>query len=355
MTMHTKSAVGEEEKKKKRVLILFCGGTISMTKNIETGALDVAHGADQFFHLEPRIVEIAEINVKFLFNIDSSNSTPENWQQIGAAIAEDYDNYDGFLITHGTNTMAYTASALSFSLQNLGKPVVLTGAQIPAEIISTDGRNNLVNALRVCTLDLSGVFVVFGSKIIMGARSKKISESDLDAFATFNDSDFGRISLGIEIKKEIHPRHPGALNLVNAFEPNVISVTCIPGISSNYLSALIDSGAKGLILRGYGSGDLPAELFPALEYAHKKEIPVVVTTQCPGGATLLGVDSVGLEAVKRGVIQAFDMSMECMSTKLMWLLGQGTPYGQIKERMHHNMLGEVDVRKAMIYLNKELL
>lgn len=345
----------QDQEHKKRILILFCGGTISMTKNAETGALDVAHGADQFFHLEPRIVEIAQINVRELFNIDSSNATPANWEQIGAAIAEEYDNYDGFLVTHGTNTMAYTASALSFSLQNIGKPVVLTGAQIPAEIISTDGRNNLVNALRVCTLDLCGVYVVFGSKIIMGPRAKKISESDLDAFSTFNDSDFGRISIGIEIKKQIKPRHPGTLNLVNAFERNIVCLTCIPGISANYLIAMMDAGARGLVLRGYGSGDLPAELFPALEYAQEKKIPIVVTTQCPGGATLLGVDTVGLEAVKRGVIQAFDMSMECMSTKLMWLLGQNTPYEKLKERMHYNMMGEVDVRKAMIYLNKELL
>ena len=179
--------------------------------------------------------------------------------------------------------------------------------------------------------------------------------SDLDAFATFNDSDFGRISLGIEIKKQPKPRHPGALNLRNKFERNIISLTCVPGISPEYLIALIDAGAKGLILRGYGSGDLSEELFPALEYARDKRVPIVVTTQCPGGATLLGVDTVGLEAVKRGVIQAFDMSMECMSTKLMWLLGQETPYEILKERMHYNMMGEVDVRKAMIYLNKELL
>ena len=326
-----------------------------MTKNPKTGALDVAHGADQFFRLEPRIVEIAEIDVRVVFNIDSSNATPDHWEQIAAVIAEEYDNYDGFLVTHGTNTMAYTASALSFSLQNIGKPVVLTGAQIPAEIISTDGRNNLVNALRICTMDIAGVFVVFGSKIIKGVRAKKISESDLDAFATFNDSDFGRISLGIEIKKQAIPRHPGALNLVNHFDRRVVSLTCVPGITAGALMALLDTGAKGLILRGYGSGDLPEELFPALERAQEMKIPVVVTTQCPGGATLLGVDSVGLEAVKRGVIQAFDMSMECMSSKLMWLLGQQTPYEKIKERMHDNMLGEVDTRKAMIFLNKELL
>ncbi len=353
--MSKATQVDQPEERKKRILILFCGGTISMSKNAETGALDVAHGADQLFHLEPRIVEIAEINVRHIFNIDSSNCKPENWQEIGRAIKEEYEKYDGFLITHGTNTMAYTASALSFSLQNLGKPVVLTGAQIPAEVISTDGRNNLVNALRVCTLDMAGVFVVFGSKIIMGPRSKKVSESDLDAFATFNDTDFGRISLGIEIKKDIKPAHPGALNLINTFERNVMCLTCIPGISADYIISLIDSGIKGLIFRGYGSGDLPEELFPALEYARERKIPIVVTTQCPGGATLLGVDSVGLEAIKRGVIQVFDMSMECMSTKLMWFLGQNTPYDKIKERMQYNMMGEVDLRKALIYLNKELM
>lgn len=353
--MEKQTRIDPKEEKKKRILILFCGGTISMTKNVETGALDVAHGADQFFKLEPRIVEIAEINVRHVMNIDSSNTLPENWQQIGQAINEEYEKYDGFLITHGTNTMAYTASALSFSLQNVGKPIVLTGAQVPAEIISTDGRNNLVNALRVCTLDISGVFIVFGSKIIMGARSKKISESDLDAFSTFNATDFGRISLGIELKGQVKPRHPEALNLVNKFNRNVVCITMIPGIQPDYIFQLINSGAKGLILRGYGSGDLPAELFPALEYAQKKKVPVIVTTQCPGGATLLGVDTVGLEAIKRGVIQVFDMSMECMSTKLMWLLGSGTPYEKMKERMQFNMLGEVDLRKAMIFLNKELL
>ncbi len=325
-----------------------------MSKN-ETGGLEIAHGADQFFHLEPRIVEIAEIDVRVAFSIDSSNSTPEHWQQIGEIIHQEYNNYDGFLITHGTNTMAYTASALSFSLQNLGKPVVLTGAQIPAEIISTDGRNNLVNALRVCTMDITGVFVVFGSKIIAGYRAKKISESDLDAFATFNDSDFGRISLGIEIKKPAPPRHSEPLKLVNAFESNIACITCIPGITSAHVRALIDSGVKGLIFRGYGSGDVPEVLFDSFDYAREKQIPVVVTTQCPGGATLLGVDAIGIEAVRRGAIQAFDMSMECMSTKLMWLLGQQTPYEQIKEKMHTNMMGEVDTRKAMIFLNKELL
>lgn len=351
----TKAVQKKNTESRKRILILFCGGTISMSKNTATGGLQVAHGVDQFFKLEPRIRDIAEIHVKHLMNIDSSNAIPEHWQQIGKAIAEEYDHYDGFLVTHGTNTMAYTASALSFSLQNIGKPVVLTGAQIPAESMATDARNNLVNALRVCILDLSGVFVVFGSKIIMGARSKKMSESDLDAFATFNAADFGRISLGIELRGQVKPRHGEPLALMNTFDRNVVCLTMIPGIRPEYVTRLIDDGARGLILRGYGSGDLPAELFPALEYAQKKKVPVLVTTQCPGGATLLGVDAVGLDAIKRGVIQVFDMSMESMSTKLMWLLGQGVPYKEMKERIQTNILGEIDLRKALLFLKKESL
>lgn len=340
---------------KPRVLLLFCGGTISMAKDAVTGAASSAYGAEQLFELEPRMKEIADIETRFLFNIESANATPEHWEQMGKAIAEEYDNYDAFLITHGTNTMAYAASALSFSLKNIGKPVVLTGAQIPAESLATDAANNLVNALRVCALNIAGVYVVFGSKIIMGARSKKMSESDLDAFATFNDGDVGRLGIGIEMKKKVSERHNMPLKLVNVFERNIVSLTCVPGITADHLIALIDTGVRGLILRGYGSGDLSEELFPALDHAKEKGVPVVVTTQCPGGATLMGVDVVGLDAVKRGVIQAFDMSMECMSTKLMWLLGQNVQYAQMKERMHENLLGEVDVKRAQLFLQKELL
>ena len=155
-----------EEQPKKKILIVFCGGTISMHKNEDTGSLDISHGADQFFRLEPRIIEIAEISVVNVSNIDSTDLDKEQWMKIVESIQSNYANYDGFVVTHGTNTMAYTASALSFAFEKLGKPVVLTGAQIPAEMLSTDGRNNLVNALRVATMDLSGVYIDLGSKIL---------------------------------------------------------------------------------------------------------------------------------------------------------------------------------------------
>lgn len=341
-------------KKLPKILILFCGGTISMHKDAQTKALNIAHNADQFFRLEPRIKELANIEVKFIANIDSTNLTHVEWEKLADTIEKNYRQYDGFVITMGTNTLGYASSALSFALLGIGKPVVLTGAQIPAEIIFTDARNNLVNAIRVSTLNLSGVFVVFGSKIILGCRAKKVSESDLDAFKTFNDSDFGGIAIGLKINKTGFKRHSKPFKAQNGFEDNLVCFTLIPGLKADYLNQLIDNGIKGIILRAYGSGDIPYDFLPALKYAKAKKIPVVVTTQCPDGATVMGLNDVGLQALKTGVIQAFDMSMETMSTKLMWLLKQGVPYEKLAKKMHENMIGEVDTLAAEIFLNQEL-
>lgn len=337
----------------KNILLIFCGGTISMTKNEATGALDIAHGADQLFKLEPRIVEIASISVCNLLNIDSTNISVADWVKIGETIQANYDRYDGFVVTMGTNTLAYASSALSFSAQNLGKPVVFTGAQIPAEAISTDARNNLVNALRVSTMDIAGVFVVFGSKIMVGCRAKKLSEADLDAFGSFNEGDYGEISIGIKINREDATPHRNTPSFKNSFDENIISLTCIPGFKVEYLNDLIERGIKGVILRGFGAGDISYDFIPFLEHARSKKVPVVVTTQCRG-STVMGLNDPGLKALEAGVIQAFDMSMESMSTKLMWMLAQNTPYEQFKELFHTSMAGEINIKRTKFFINKEL-
>lgn len=338
---------------KKNILVLFCGGTISMTKNLETWALDVANGADQLFKIEPRIVELANIDVHFVVNIDSTNATPKLWENIGDIIQEKYDQYDGFLITTGTNTMAYMASALSFSLANLGKPVIITGAQIPAEIISTDGRNNLVNALRIATMDLGGVFVVFGSKLILWCRSKKLSESELDAFGSFNAKEFGEIGIGVRINYETHKLHDEKLILKNGFDDNIMSITLFPGISNEYLLKMIDMGVRWFVLRGYGTGDVSEYIFPFLQKAQEKEIPIVVTTQCRG-STVMWIDSVWLEALKFGVIESYDMSIESMTTKLMRCIKQWIPYKDMKHVMQQNLHGEINTTQVKFFRSKEL-
>ncbi len=328
-----------------KTLLLFCGGTISMHKNDETKALDVSHGYDQLLKLEPRFSQICDVDIEFIDNIDSTNLTSKQWTRIADTIGQKYNDYDGFVITMGTNTMAYCSAALSFALQNIGKPVVLTGAQIPAESLSTDARNNFINALRLSTLDLAGVFIVFGSKIIKGCRAKKVSESELDAFRTFNQKDFGEIGVGTIFNFK-QPRHKEPLNVQSKFVEQIVCLTLIPGLQSDILKGLIDAGTKGFVLRAYGSGDIPYDFEESLLYAKSKKIPIVVTTQCPGGATVMGINDVGLKALQTGVIQAFDMCMEAMSTKLMWLLGQNTPYEKIKELMENNLIGEVDSSRA---------
>lgn len=316
-----------------------------MHKNNETKALDVSHGYDQLLKLEPRFSQICDVDIEFIDNIDSTNMTSEQWTKLADTIKNNYDKYDGFVITMGTNTMAYCSAALSFALQNIGKPVVLTGAQIPAESLSTDARNNFINALRLSTLDLAGVFIVFGSKIIRGCRAKKVSESELDAFRTFNQKDFGEIGVGTVFNFK-QPRHNNPLKVQSRFIEEIVCLTLIPGLQAEILKNLIEAGTKGFILRAYGSGDIPYNFEESLLYAKKNKIPVVVTTQCPGGATVMGINDVGLKALQTGVIQAFDMCMEAMSTKLMWLLGQNTPYEKIKKLMETNFIGEVDSSRA---------
>ncbi|MGE4351534.1 MAG: asparaginase [Bdellovibrionales bacterium] len=336
-----------------KILTIFCGGTISMHKG-DSGSLEVAYGPDQFFRLEPRMAELAQIDVCDLINIDSSNIRVEHWDQILEVIETRYNEYDGFLVTIGTNTMAYTASALSFALQHIGKPVVMTGAQIPAEAINTDGRNNLVNAFRLAGMNVRGVYVVFGSKIMLGCRSKKLSESELDAFGSFNDVDFAEINIGIKFNKDIPERHTNPPQIMRGFNPNILCLTCIPGIEAKpIVRDLIDRGYKGIIMRGYGSADISEDMLPDIKYAQEKKVPIVVTTQCRG-STVMGINDPGFKALQAGVVQAFDMSMESMSTKMMWLLAQNTPYESFKKAFHTNMCGEINIKKSKFFINKEL-
>ncbi len=337
-----------------RLLMLFCGGTISMHKNAESGALEIAHDSSQLFELEPRLRNLAEIVPLHIANIDSSNADARLWEKLTSAIEENFDDFDGFVITMGTNTMAYCSSALSFSLGDIGKPIAITGAQIPAEAYHTDARNNLVNAVRVAAMDLAGVFVVFGSRIILGCRAKKVSESELDAFNSFNQRPVGEIGVGTVLNADVRRRHDRPIDTMNGFDERVVCFTVIPGLDAEPLIRLMDAGYRGFVLRAYGSGDLPESMFPALIEAKRREIPIVVTTQCPGGATVMGLNDVGLKALQHGAIETFDMSMESMSTKLMWLLSQKVPYQELRRRMQESVAGECNPARSKFIRNSEL-
>jgi len=327
-----------------KVLILFCGGTIIMKKN-EDGTF-IAPEKDEalefLMNLEHRINEIAEIDIHYIANIDSTNMHPRYWNEMTLVIYEKYEQYDGFIITHGTDSMAYTASALSFSLQNLGKPVVLTGSQIPGFEIENDARRNFINAVKLATQDISGVYIVFGERVILGARASKVSESDLDAFITINDHDVGELCLEMRLNEDIPKRHSKKLIPKSGFEHDITIITLAPGNDPYNLVHLLDSDRlKGLIIQGYGSGNIPYDYYKVFEKAKEKRIPVIIRTQCLHGETAMEYYDVGNQALNLGVIEGHDLSLEAATTKLMWAIHHYS-YEEIPRVILTNYVGEIN-------------
>ncbi len=312
--------------KKNRVLVLFCGGTIVMEEKGD-GSLAVPDSEESAIKIlrevEPRLSAIADYDIEFIANIDSTNITPADWDRIILCLKKNYQNYDGFVITHGTDTMAYTAAALSVSIKNLGKPIVLTGSQIPAIRIESDARRNLVNAFRVATMPYSGVFIVFDRRIISGSRATKASESSLDAFRSVNGDDAGEISVDIRMKSQVKKRisEPHDIEIYPGFESDIFIHTLSPGCDPGDLEFLLDrENIKGIIIRAYGTGNIPYGFENFFKKARARNLPVIVTSQCLYGKTLMNMYEVGRRALTMGVIEGGAQSLEILCAKLMWAL-----------------------------------
>lgn len=332
----------------KKILILCCWGTLSMTKNHITWSLDVIDSTSKILDLDERISDIADIKIQTIANINSSNANTDLREKTWITIAEQYDKFDGFVITTGTDTMAYFSSALSFSLSNIGKPVILTWAQIPLEAIASDGRNNFINALRVATMNICGVFLVFGTKIIRGARATKIGESELEAFESYHTKEFGNIWIWIRLHQDELSCTQAPLILKNWFTWNIISLNIFPWVENKHLISLLDTWVEWFILRWYGTWDVPDYIFDFLHQAQNRNIPVIQATQCKW-STILWIYTIWLKALACGVIEAYDMSLEAITTKLMRCLWQWISYQEIKTIMHTNLHGELDKKKAEFY------
>ncbi|MGB9906781.1 MAG: asparaginase [Candidatus Saccharicenans sp.] len=315
--------------KNKKILVLFCGGTIVMEEKGD-GSLSVPDNKDSAIdmlrNVEPRLSTIADYDIEFIANIDSTNLTPEDWDRMLCKLKEKYQQYDGFVITHGTDTMAYTAAALNLAISGLGKPVILTGSQIPASKIETDARLNLVNAFRVATMDISGVFIVFDQRIILGSKATKSSESSLDAFQTVNGEDAGEISIDIKIKPWVKKRisEPHQIEISPGFEPDIFVYTITPGCDPSDLEFLLhNEKIKGIIIRAYGTGNIPYGFENFFKKAKTRKLPVVVTSQCLHGKTLMPLYDVGRKALELGAIEGHEQSLENLAVKLMWALRHG--------------------------------
>ncbi len=329
--------------RKPKILLLTTGGTITMLKS-SNGALQPCEDAEKLIKAIPELSLLAEIEILPIVNIDSSNFTPQVWLKIAKAIFQRMKDFDGFVVAHGTDTMCYTSAALSFMLQELNKPVVITGAQVPLEEIGSDGRSNLINAVRVAISDLAEVAVVFGSQIIRGTRAKKMSAFDMQAFVSVNDNPLGRIGLSIKYDDSAHLRSKKKPLLRPFLNDNVAMIPVYPGIKPEIIEYLAQNHS-GIVIEGYGAGNLPTDeninLIPAIKSAIERKVPVVVCTQCILGSTEMELYQVGRAALDVGAIPAMDMTPETSMVKLMWVLGQTDDIESIDSMMQKSFVGEL--------------
>jgi L-asparaginase len=325
-----------------KILIISTGGTITMVKGAD-GVLAPIDNPRILRESVPEIGRIAETEILPLANIDSTNLQPEFWPRLAGVIYDRMDEFEGFVVTHGTDTLTYTAAALSFMLQSLGKPVVVTGSQVPLGEIGTDGRDNIINAVRVAAEDIAEVVVVFGTQVIRGTRAKKTSAFHLQAFTSVNALHVGTIGLNLKLYDGVRRRSRRKPLLSDRIEPSVAMAPIYPGMKPETLSYLASSHA-GVVIEGYGAGHVPTEgrsLVPAIKDAVSSGVPVVVCTQCLLGSTEMELYHVGRAALNAGAIPAMDMTPETSLVKLMWVMGQTRDMKSIESMMQKSVAGEI--------------
>ena len=370
------------EARRHRLLMITTGGTIGgNVAHEDDGTVDprkyiqAAGGfnttiSDTRHTLEEELNLEIEIEIREMCDIDSSDVQPSLWVELTNLIYEEFDNFDSFLITHGTNTLGYSCAALSFSIANSGKPIVLTGSQVPYGLPGSDALTNLQNALRVCvwqgqgeTPGIHGVVAVFGSFIITGTRVKKDTEFDYDAFKSFGGGAIGRIGRIININTANLLKHNQYLNtgrypmaqkqrfltIDPGFNTNIVSLTEFPGMSPDIFRTLVkENNVEGFVLRAFGAGDPAETLRPVFKMLKEKEIPIVVTTQAPNGNSNFQVNDPGKWLRDNDMaIPAFDMSIESQTVKLAWLMNKERErrysYAEVCKEMVADLRGEINV------------
>lgn len=334
---------------KKSIYVAYTGGTIGMQRS-ENGYIPVSGHLQQQLAMMPEFhrPEMPDFTIhEYQPLIDSSDMTPQDWQAIADDIAANYDSYDGFVILHGTDTMAFSASALSFMLENLAKPVIVTGSQIPLAELRSDGQQNLLNALFVAAnYPINEVSLFFNNTLFRGNRTTKAHADGFNAFASPNLAPL--LEAGIHIRRLNTPSimpGTGALK-VHPITPQPVGVVTIyPGISADVVRNFLRQPVKALILRSYGVGNAPQneEFLQELAAASQRGIVVVNLTQCMSGKVNMGGYATGNALAHAGVISGADMTVESALTKLHYLLSQNLAPDAIRRLMQTNLRGELTV------------
>ena len=338
---------------KTRILLIYTGGTIGMVKDYDSGALK----AFNFKKLMKNIPELTQLDcevksISFDEPIDSSDMSPLHWVKIADIIEDNYDEFDGFVVLHGSDTMSYTASALSYMLENLSKPVIFTGSQLPIGDLRTDAKENLITAIQIASLRekskpmLQEVCLYFEYKLYRGNRTTKINAEHFEAFESLNYPALAESGVHLKVNKEYLYRlgRKKKLKVHKEMDTNVAILKLFPGLNQNVLQSILNiDGLKGLILETYGAGNAPLNdwLVKDLKKAIKNGLQIVNVTQCSGGSVLMGAYETSSHLKSIQLINGKDITTEAAITKLMYLLGSGVSTKLFKTIFETSLRGEM--------------
>ncbi|WP_040252362.1 asparaginase [Psychroserpens mesophilus] len=335
------------------ILLIYTGGTIGMIKDPDTGALK----AFDFENLLDRIPELklldCDINtISFDDPIDSSNMHPDYWVQIAEIIEKAYHNFDGFVVLHGSDTMSYSASALSFMFENLAKPIIFTGSQLPIGDLRTDAKENLITSIQMASLQKNGrpvireVGLYFEYKLYRGNRTTKINAEHFEAFESLNYPHLAESGVHLNVSEDVlfKPNTRKKLVVHKIFNTNIALIKLFPGISEPILASILNtSDLKGVILETYGAGNTTTRswFIDLLKQTIKKGIPIINVTQCSGGSVMMGQYETSSQLKQIGLVSGKDITTEAALTKLMFMLGEDISIKTFKTIFETSLRGEM--------------